>query len=512
MKNPRQLLIKNIFSNWAMMFVSMIIAFFMSPFLVHNLGKEQYGIWALVLSIISYSAFWDAGMRQSLARYIPKYYAVKDFLKLNQVLSSTNAVYALTGTLVIIGTLIIAFFFAGIFNVSKELLPVLRITLIIIGLNEALRFFFITRSALGPFHRYDIGNAIDILCAIANALVVVYFINKGYDLITLAIITMATALTKFTIRSVYQKRLVPEAKYRIKYIDKQTIKELFEYGLVSFFIVVAWMVIFSSDNIIIGIFQTTTEVTYYSIALTLITYLRTLMSSIGVPLVPAVSHLEATSSLGEINALHTKLSNYLYYLTATICVGIVLFGSNFIYLWMGPDFQKTVNVLHILIIPAAIYLPQVTSNSILLGIGKHRPLLYILIGEATSKIALSLILIQFWGIYGVALGTAIPQTVVYLFIYPRVYHKITKASLSRFYLNSLKMIITSVLFTCPLGLAIKYYLLFDGWPGFAAAVLAVSIAAGIGFWWKVLASEDKTRIITRVRKFLPVNKEQSNKD
>jgi len=513
MKNPKQMLIKNVFSNWAMMFVSMIIAFFMSPFLVHNLGKEQYGIWALVLSIISYSSFLDAGMRQSLARYIPKYYAVKDFLKLNQVLSSTNAVYAFTGTLVIFGTLIIAFFFADVFNVSEQLLPVLRITLILIGLNEAVRFFFITRSALGPFHRYDVGNAIDILGAIANALVIVYFISKGYELITLAIITIVTALTKFTIRSVYQKRLVPEVEYRIKYIDKQTIKELFEYGLVSFFIVISWLVIFSSDNIIIGIFRTATDVTYYSIALTLITYLRTLMWSIGVPLVPTVSHMEATTSkLGEINELHTKLSNYLYFFSTTICVGIILFGSNFIYLWMGPDFQKTVTVLHLLIIPAAIYLPQVMSNAILLGTGKHRPLLYILIGEASSKIILSLVLIQFWGIYGVALGTAIPQTVVYLFIYPRVYHKITRASLSRFYLNSLKMVIAGVLFTCPIGLLIKYYLLFDGWPGFIAAVVIVGATASVGFWWKIMVSDDKTRIVSRIREFLSVNKKQNNED
>ncbi len=502
MINPKQLLIKNIFSNWAMMFVSMIIAFFMSPFLVHNLGKEQYGIWALVLSIISYSGFLDAGMRQSLARYIPKYYAVRDFLKLNQVLSSTNAVYAIAGTLVIIGTLIIAFFFADVFKVTRELLPVLKITLILLGLNEAVRFFFITRSALGPFHRYDIGNAIDILSAIANALVIVYFIGKGYELITLAIITIATSFVKFIIRSIYQKHIVPEVEYKIKFIDKQMIKELFEYGLVSFFIVIAWMVIFSSDNIIIGIFRTTTDVTYYSIALTLITYLRTLMMSIGVPLIPAVSHLDATSKLDEINELHAKLTNYLYYLSSIICVGIIFFGSNFIFLWMGPDFQKTVNVLHLLIIPAAIYLPQVTSNSILLGISRHRPLLYIVLSEAAGKITLSLILIRFWGIYGVALGTIIPQVIIYLFIYPYVYHKITKASLSRFYLDSLRMIIIGVLFTCPIGLLIKYYLLLDGWPGLIIAVIAVGAGGGIGFWWKILEPYDKDRIVSRLRKLI----------
>ena len=172
MVDPKKLLVKNIFSNWASMFVSILIAFFMSPFLVHNLGKAEYGIWALVLSIVAYSHFLDAGMRQSLARYIPKYYATRDYQKLNEVLSSSNAIYAITGSLVIVGALFIAVFLAGLFNVSPELMTVMKITLVLVGFNEALRFYFITASSLGPFHRYDIGNAIDILTTIVNALIV----------------------------------------------------------------------------------------------------------------------------------------------------------------------------------------------------------------------------------------------------------------------------------------------------------------------------------------------------
>ena len=60
MINPKNLLLRNVFSNWMGMLVSMGIAFFISPFLVHNLGKEVYGIWALVLSVVAYNRFFDA--------------------------------------------------------------------------------------------------------------------------------------------------------------------------------------------------------------------------------------------------------------------------------------------------------------------------------------------------------------------------------------------------------------------------------------------------------------------
>ncbi len=498
--NPISRLAKNIFSNWASMAISILIAFFMSPFLVHNLGKEQYGIWALVLSIMAYSHFLDAGMRQSLARYIPKYYATKNYLKLNQVLSSSQGIYTFTGTLVMLGTLIIVMFFAGLFNVAPEYMRAMKFTLLLVGLNEAFRFYFITASALGPFHRYDIGNIIDIIFTVLNAVLIFYFISQGYELIALAIITVSTATTKFLVRAIYQKRLVPQIEYKIKHVDKATIKEMFNYGIVSFFIVIAWMVIFNSDNVIIGMYLTTTDITYFSIAGMMINYLRTLINAIGIPLVPAISHFDASSDHKEIARLYTKLSRYLYYLTSCIAAGILFFGGKFINLWMGEGFQSTINVLYILIIPAAIYLPQVAANSVLLGISKHKTLLYILIVESVVKIGLSLILIQTMGIYGVAIGTAVPQFLIYLFVYPYLFSKIIGISLKAYYMTNLVMAITASIFVVPISFALQKFNVLAGWPGLIVDVVVFGVLAVVGFWFRVLTVEERVDMLSRFRK------------
>ena len=499
MSDPKKLLIKNIFSNWASMFISIGIAFFMSPFLVHHLGKEQYGIWALALSLIAYSHFLDAGMRQSLARYIPKHYGVKDFQKLNEVLSSSNAIYAITGSLVVIGTLVIAFFFAEYFHVSPELLRVMKITFILVGLNEALRFYFLTSSSLGPFHRYDVGNVIDILTTVVNALLIFYFIGRGYALITLAVITFATALGKFVTRAIYQKKLVPEIEYKFKHVNKTVVKELLSYGVISFFIVMAWMVIFNTDNIVIGFFLGATEVTFYSIAGMMINYLRTLINAIGIPLVPAISHFDANSDHSQIAGLYSKLSRYLYYLTACIAIGILFYGAKFIYLWMGPDFTSTVTVLYILIIPAAIYLPQVAANSVLLGISKHKTLLNILIAEAVVNIVLSVILVKRLGIFGVALGTAIPQFIIYSFIYPYFFHRIIKLGLKAFYFANLKMVLIAAVLTVPLSFVVSRYNPLKGWPELICDTAIFCVLAGAGFLLWILDNDDRTKLLARVR-------------
>ncbi len=498
MSNPIQRLVRNIFSNYAAMSARMAVGFVISPILVHGLGKEQYGIWVLVFSVISYLGFLDFGMKQSLARHFPKYYATKDYQKLNEVFNSSNLIYSVIGLLTIVGTLVIAFFFMGVINVSSDLESVMRLLLIMIGVNQAISFFFMTSTAIGPFHRYDVSNAIEIIRTIANALAIIYFVHLGYGLLTLGIITLATTVTNTAARRFAQQKIVPQLKYGIKFIKKERLRELLGYSVFSFLIVLGLLTLFNADNVIIGAFMSTSAVTIYSIAATLINYLRTLVSSIGVPLAPAISHLDASSDAGEIARLMRKLFRYLYYLTTAVCIGILLFGGDFIYLWMGPGFEETIRILQLLIIPACIYLPQIMSNAVFFGTGKHKTLFYVIGAEAIAKIILSVVLVQFWGLFGVALGTIIPQVCIYTFIYPYIFHKMIKADLRQFYVDTLKVSITSAIFALPVGLVIHYSFTTESWWGFIAEVVMVGVFSMAGFWWRVMDDADKKRVLTKI--------------
>lgn len=482
------------------MAVQMATAFIITPLLVHNLGKEQYGIWVLVFSVINYMSFLDFGMKQSLARHLPKYYAVKDYHKLNEVLNSGTFIYSIIAGLTILGSLIVAFFFIDLLQIADNYIPAMRILLIMIGFNQALSFFFMTGTAIGPFHRYDISNSIEILRIIGNTAAIIYFVNQGYGLITLGIITLITNIVNVTTRRIAQQKIVPQLKFGFSFVRKERVHELIGYSVFSFLIVIAYLTLLNADNVIIGAFLSTSSITIYSIANSLIMYLRSLVSSIGVPLAPAISHLDATSNSGDIARLTQKLLRYLYYVTSTVCVGILLFGGDFIYLWMGPGFEQTVKILYILIVPASIYLPQIMSYSVFYGIGKHKILFYIIGAEALCKIILSVIFVRFWGLYGLAIGTIIPQFVIYAFIYPYIFHRMIKADLKKFYVSTLKSIIISVLFTLPIGLAVKYGLSIEHWPDFIINVCIVGAFSMIGVWWLILDQVDKDRILNRIKR------------
>jgi O-antigen/teichoic acid export membrane protein len=181
---------------------------------------------------------------------------------------------------------------------------------------------------------------------------------------------------------------------------------------------------------------------------------------------------------------------------------LLVFGGPFIILWVGEDFRATIDVLYILAVAAAIYLPQTVANSVLFGVSKHKVAFYILLGESVSKISLSVILLHYFGIIGVALGTAIPQLIIYIFIYPHAFHRVMGATASRFYLIAFRSLVLSVIFILPVSFAFSKLVVPDSWlklmiDCFMAGIIML---AGLGIF--ILESGDRERILGKFKSMI----------
>jgi len=198
-------------------------------------------------------------------------------------------------------------------------------------------------------------------------------------------------------------------------------------------------------------------------------------------------------------AIYHKSTRYLYYLCSFICICLLVYGAPFVLLWVGEDFRESILILHILVVPACIYLPQMVANSVLFGVSRHKILLYIIASEGLSNIVLSVILVQSLGIVGVALGTAIPQIVIYLFIYPVVFHRAMKADVSEFYSIAIRSSGLALLFALPIALLMDWVLPPDTWSSLIIDCLTVTMAMLIGFMALILEPPDRTRLLGKLR-------------
>jgi O-antigen/teichoic acid export membrane protein len=510
MKSVVGQLFKNLITSYAGMVLGLLLTFFFTPYFINKLGKEQYGIWTLLFSIITYMEMVDMGMRQSIVRFISKYYAVKDWVGLNKVFSSSIRIYTIVGIVFFVVTLIVVFGFLHSFQIPTEYDHIAQWALIILGLSTALNFVQMPSSSLGPFHRFDISFYINFSTKVLQTLGMVILLEMGKGLIEMAVLVLVLQLLSRLVMSSVRKRLFPEVRFSFAAIDKETTREMFSYAFFSFLVAATWVISNQSDNIIIGRFISVEAVAVYSVAAQLMTQLRTSVYAIATPIVPTISHFEAENKFERIISLYSKSTRYLYYLSGFFAIGMFILGGPFIHLWVKNGFEDAVTILYLLAIPTAISIPQTIATSVLYGISRHKLAVYILGSEAVIKIVLSVILAQSMGIIGVAIGTVVSQLIIYTAIYPVMFYKAINAPVSQFYKEMFRSMFLSALFTLPIGYIVAYLDPPASWAHlfFDAGIMTLFML--VGLWMVILQPDDKASVIRRLPGFLRRKLESAN--
>jgi len=490
---------RNIFSSWVSLGIRVILVFLVNPFIIHTLGNERYGVWILVISILNYVVILDLGIKQALVRFISKFLGTDDYDKINSLLSAAFFAYGIISLLVVGITFVLSFFALGWLQIPGEYLYQGRVALVIMGVNAAMGFIMVCRGdSLGAFHRYDIVYGLMILEDILRTAAIIILLKSGYGLIPFALAFLVFSQMKLIIGAGFLKKLFPRVKVGIRKANRESARKLFKYGLISFFISVAWLFISNTDNVLIGYFLNASAVTKYSIAAGFIVYLRAFIHAVSFPLRPVISHYEAQDKIGNIRFIYTRGTKFFYFITFIIAGITLIFGDHLIRLWMGPGYEESAQILKILIVPAAIFLPQAIAASIMYGIDKHRNLLYIIIAEGLLNVILSVILVGKYGLAGIAYGTVIPQVIIYLLVVPVNIKSILEISLTRFYI--------SLLYSAAAALGVSYlagYLLTSlreptGWPLFFGEVFVVALVSLMGGFFLFDREEAKT-IFGRLR-------------
>jgi O-antigen/teichoic acid export membrane protein len=95
-------LMSGVLLNWMTFAVSIIVSFFLSPFVVHRLGNVAYGVWVLANSSIAYMALLDLGMRGAVTHFVAKHQALRENLESSRAVSVALAFRALVSLAVIL--------------------------------------------------------------------------------------------------------------------------------------------------------------------------------------------------------------------------------------------------------------------------------------------------------------------------------------------------------------------------------------------------------------------------
>ena len=432
-----------------------IITFIMTPMMLHYLGKVGYGVWLLINSLTSYLGLFDFRIQSATTKYVAEYIGGKNFQKLNALISTTFISFLAIALIVLCITVVLAALTNHMFKIPIEYRPIAPYLVLIIGAEISLSF------VISPFvqvfsglQRYEVHAVVQTLSMLVKSALIIFFLKTGHGLLSIALSTFTVGLLGKLSYVILMKHLKLSIQVRIRLFDKQILKMIFNYSITSFTIASANRVINNTDNIIIGAAASVSGISVYGIAARLVKYMKELISNATNVLAPAASHTQICEDNGLLRTIALSSSKYTTILIAPIAAGFFIVGDSFLYLWLGTGFIKTYYVLIILTISHVFSLPLYGIGSVLYGIAKHGIVAKILVSEAVLNIILSIIFVKYWGIIGVALGTAIPSFFLNLFIFPWQLKKVFEIGMGEYYITCL---IKPFIMAVPFGISLFVY-------------------------------------------------------
>lgn len=415
--------------NMVVLGANILISFFIMPFLVHSLGDRWYGVWTIVGMFMGYYGFLDFGLSGAVSRFVARASGTHDHKEMNTVINTSLALFCGLGLISLVVSLGVAGASSYFIEDHEEAVLFSKV-MVIMGASVGLGFpMHAFAGILVSKVRYDLTAYLRLFKLFTRAGLMFYFIGHGHGILAMAVITFLVDIAGYILNFFFVRSVFPQIRFGIKWFKRSRIRTLFNYSKYSMLNNLADHLKFKVDSFVIAGFLGASMVTHYYIAGRLIEYFSQFMLKAVGTLTPVFSQYEGRGDFDGIRKWLFSGTRISAMLSFFIGGSLIFYGKAFIDRWMGVGYKSSYIVLVILTSAMIFDLMQTPGIGALFGISKHKYYAIANCCEAILNLLLSLILVRFYGIYGVALGTALEMYLFKLFIQPLYTCRIMQISL-----------------------------------------------------------------------------------
>lgn len=384
---------------------SAVVAYLMLPFLSHNLGVRDYGIWAVAISVIGYYGFLDLGVSSAVGRFVGKAYGQDDFEQINKVTTTSVAIFTLI-SLVGIGLSIIGAFISQSFMENPEEAKNIFYVILFLGIGFSTQFP--VRAVAGIVYA-AVDHRIIVISEMVKLFIkttlIVYVITQGHGLIHLAVSVAFAEIFGNVFQCLFVFHKFPKLKLRLNYISKDVLSTLFGYSWVAFIARLSEMLNTKSLPILVSYLIGVEFVVFYVVALRLMEYINQFISTMTSIFAPIVSRFE--DNIQHLKSTYEHASRVVLFISLYLGSSIAFYSKWLIPLWMGDGFNDSYVITLMLCVPFMMMGVQKISREVLFGISKHKYCAIINVVEFILFIILGTIFGQLYSYYGIAFGFAL---------------------------------------------------------------------------------------------------------
>ncbi len=411
-------------------FGSMALSLFLTPYIFNTIGKEAYGLWALLFVVTDFASLFDMGLGSAYMKHIAEFRAKNDLDRVNQVIN-TGLVFSVAFSLAVVG--------AGLVFAEPLLawlhcdLPegwfALAGVLFIFGVNYSLLVF---RAVLNGLLRLDLVHGTQLTTAVIGAGCTVALLESGWGLRGVVVSRgLVTALSSIAFVA-FAKRVLPSLRVGFRWVRWEMFKRLFNFGWKIQAAAVSDTANQQVDKLLLGaVLGRPALVGFYDLGNRISGIIRTVGFMLLGAIEAAAAELFASGRREALVDLYARSSRYLIALTAPLCAFVLLFAPWIIHLYLGAPraateagYAKVALAARMLSLAILALLLMGPPKAVARGMGELGPEVGASIWLLVLNVGLSVALVIRYGYAGALTGTTIASSLSFAY-YMYAFHRRT---------------------------------------------------------------------------------------
>ena len=400
---------KNSFTNILQFALTLPLVFIITPLILKFAGKEAYGIWAITGAIIIFLEYMSLQTPAAVSVDVPKYNPKTEPEKINETMNTLFVFFlVLAAAAAAVFLLFRESLLAAFFRTEGALLSEASFVLSFSVLAWLFNFVFVSFAYLtGGLNTFYPCNILHIVTGYLRVALMAAALFMGYGIKGIVAAQMGTIILETFLIIAWMKIIFPPFAFNPLLFRLKRLERLIRLGVKLAVIRLAGSVSLNADKLILGYFLNPVYAAYYQIGAGISRYVSMLPDIIGsASLVPAASELRQKKDTQRVFGIFDRMLKYILTGGVFISAGIVFFGREFIYLWLGEGYETSYTVMAVLAAAYCAGLVIVPMQHVLNGLEKMNKLMIVAGSAAVLNIALSVILASKYGINGALAGTA----------------------------------------------------------------------------------------------------------
>lgn len=408
--------------------VSMILSYLYIPVVLTYLGDEKYGVWATVLSVLSWIALFDIGIGNGLRNKLAENFKNYDSLKTRKYVSSAYIMLtAIVMALMTVTVLVFSFinwndFFKVGSDFDDNLTMVMNISVISMCVSFVLSICKSVYLALQKNHITNLMGLVQQILMLTSVLVLTKCTNGNLVFVAMAygisnlIVELLFTLNLFRINNDF----IPNKKY----FSREEAKATTGLGIQFFIIQIASMVLYATDNIIITQICGPSEVTPYTTANKLFSMITAVFSIMIAPYWSAITVRKADGDIKGIKKAEKKMLR-LWGIAAFGCIALTVVFKPVVHIWLHRDMIFQQGLVPLMAIYAMVYTWNAVYSQIGNGLSLMKVSVIIAVVQSIVNVVASILFGAVLGLdsVGVLMGTIVAMLIssIVMPIYVRWY-------------------------------------------------------------------------------------------